>query len=195
MPKTKDKPKKEKPPKLTPFEREVADMERDCSELDKKIAEAKDHIKTLKEDKAGLVHKIRRTIRGLTEPCPLFDKKPSSEANGKPETKPASGKPDDWRSTSIAALGIAAKTVDALATADITTVGKLADFTAKASTDGLSDWWNRIKGIGKAAAEKVEKAMEKFWQEHPRIDQLCAGDVDDGGPAKRAERDKELQPA
>lgn len=140
---------------------ELTEMERECQKAESAYLESKEETRDLKEVFEAKVTELRRRVRAATEPLPLLD---GVEVN------------DDWRSTSIATLGLAAKTVDALATADLTTVGRLADFTAR-----LSDWRFRVHGISKAAAEKVESALEKFLADNPQ--------------ETATEADKELQPA
>jgi hypothetical protein len=85
---------------------------------------------------------------------PLFDSV-SSESPIEPAVDP-----NAWRSVAIDALldhGVSAKHVEKLRDADITTLGKLADMSAS----GLS-WYADIKGIGEAAAEKIQDAAQAW---------------------------------
>lgn len=67
---------------------------------------------------------------------------------------------ESWKGTPLTELSIPSKILDHLAEGRLTTLGELATFT--------SDPFNKLtdlKGIGEKAAEKVEAALEKFWQQ------------------------------
>lgn len=87
----------------------------------------------------------RRAKNGTTEP--LF-----------PDAKPAPSVYDEdaWRAAPIAALDLPPKTVKALAEARIETMGALADFTASGAP------LTKIKGVGKAAVDRISDESERF---------------------------------
>lgn len=67
---------------------------------------------------------------------------------------------ESWKGTPLTELSIPSKLLDHLAEGRLTTLGELATFT--------SDPFNKLtdlKGIGEKAAEKVDAALEKFWQQ------------------------------
>jgi len=104
--------------------------------------------------------------------------------NGKGST-PAS--PNAWRRQKIAVLpGLAPKTIDLLAEAGLTTLGRLSDYMGKYGTT----WANGLKGIGEVAATKIEDAWARFWADHPEFCQPEDEEADDakeGGEAEEVE--------
>jgi len=95
------------------------------------------------------------------EQLPLFD-------------DPADDAPDAWRLVDISTLGLPDRVHAALVEANLKTIGAIADFTR------LGDELTMIDGIGEAAAEKISKATERYFAEHPVRDP-DALEPEDGG--------------
>lgn len=73
---------------------------------------------------------------------------------------PASETIVDWRQVRMDSFGLSDAVVASLTAADLMTLGAISDWCKdKPLTD--------IKGIGQAKGEQIEKAMERFWSEHP----------------------------
>jgi len=86
-------------------------------------------------------------------PGSIVEPEPESETGPEPD-------PDAWRAVPLASLkGIPARTLKALAESRIETIGDVARLGEK----GLS--LTDVKGIGEAAAEKINAALEEFWRE------------------------------
>lgn len=74
----------------------------------------------------------------------------------------AADEPDGWQDVPLseALAGVPASVIEALAEANLTTVGELADWIA---ADGGRHRLTDIKGIGEAKAEQIQQALEAFW--------------------------------
>ena len=70
--------------------------------------------------------------------------------------------PEAWRSVTIGQLDLPARIAESLHEAELSTIGAIADFTAKLAL-------TEIAGIGPAAAEKIEQALEAFWAANPQM--------------------------
>lgn len=147
-------------------------IELEIAEKDSKIQKCEDIVEREKKTQKGLeaeretlVDALRKLIRGedagLNQP-PLPFAAADENAGGSPEpAKPAPVKKKPWRSVTIEELGIG---YDSLREAGISTLGRLADFTA--ANKKLID----LKGVGQSKVEKIEKAVEKYWAENPPED-------------------------
>lgn len=93
---------------------------------------------------------------------------PFSQGDEAPDaTEPVDPDDDAWRGVTLESLGIIGKTLEHLEANEppITTIGAVCDFQAKPyKPNQLLD----IKGIGKAAAQKIEDAVAKYWIDNPR---------------------------
>lgn len=77
-----------------------------------------------------------------------------------------------WKSARIECLGIPKVLVDALHESQIDTIGDIIT---------LSDsgrYFEDIKGIGPEASATICSALERYWELHPRVENV---DGDDGG--------------
>lgn len=108
-----------------------------------------------KKEYDGAVLQLRALIRAQTEDLPLFD--------GLGE-KAEEAVDDSWRAVELASLDLSAKVLENLDGARLTTIGELADYSANGGR------LTQVAGIGPAAAEKIEDALETFWANHPGLD-------------------------
>ena len=127
---------------------------------------AKKRVESLQAD-------LNEFIRRSNEKLPLFD--------GKAVSPPAAETSDEtWREVPIDTLslecGLSESIVNKLVEAEITTIGKLADWTK--SEKRLTD----IAGIGGAKAEQIEAAMDKFWGSRPAASAVADAEADDDEP-------------
>lgn len=91
-----------------------------------------------------------------TPPLPFPAHEEKHETNGQATTGD-----EYWRLTPLAELGITGPLAEKLEAEKLTTLGAIADYTAK---NRLTD----IKGIGEKAAETIENACTEFWKKHPK---------------------------
>jgi Phage integrase protein. len=82
--------------------------------------------------------------------------------------------PEAWRPFELARLDLPPSVVQALADADLTTMGQLCDYTNNGGL--LTD----IKKIGAGKAEKIDLACEKFWAEHPEFGEAAGEPAESG---------------
>lgn len=135
--------------------------ERECQDAEELMEEAKAEAKAAKDkyDNAVLrLRKLCRVARSATSPGPLFEK---------PEDGPPPQENDGWRQVPIQeAIGdaVSGGTIEKLQEAELTTVGKLADFCEKQGQAGHQRPLCTIKGIGEAKAEAIELALVKFHE-------------------------------
>lgn len=159
-----------------------------AAELDVARAESfwkgmKEEAKEAKADFDRKVSILRRLIQESREDLPLFDggksstaddvtnfdpaaEGESSQADTTDTATPTAIPPDDdsWREIGLEDLSLTESLLTKLYSANLDTVGELADFTA--SGKQLVD----IDGVGPAAAEKIEGAMDRFWLEWGKKD-------------------------
>ena len=120
---------------------------KDWKDLQAQAAEAK-------KEYDGAVLVIRALIRAQTEDLPLFDnlgEKSEEDAD------------NSWREVELSSLDLSAKVLENLDAARLTTIGELADYSANGGR------LTQVAGIGPAAAEKIEDALEGFWANHPGL--------------------------
>lgn len=93
-----------------------------------------------------------------SEPMPLFDQ---AHRNG----LPAVPQDDSWRDVPLcdALPSLTTPVLRKLADAELTTLGKLADFTAAERSPGRFNQICDVKGIGKETATKIDAALDAFW--------------------------------
>lgn len=131
-------------------------VEREVADSESKWKSAQSVAKMCKEEYELAVDRLRLTIRAAHEPT-LFDGKDEDEAAADDET---------WRDAPIDDLvgcGLKAGIAQLLAEKNITTIGKLADYTSN-GYDRLTD----IEGIGAGKAEQIDEALQAYWVKHPR---------------------------
>jgi DNA-directed RNA polymerase alpha subunit len=80
----------------------------------------------------------------------------------------AGGTGEAWRDVSVDELNLAGRLAAALVAAGLGTLGGLADYTA--AEKRLTD----IKGIGQAAAEKIEKKLDQWWEKNPLAKEVAS---------------------
>lgn len=90
--------------------------------------------------------------------------KPAKNITNGPES--LSGQDDSWKAVKLDSLEpkIAAAKLAALAEQDVTTIGELLSFQQK-----HGEWWaKRVKGFGAGGLEQLDRALDKYWDTHPR---------------------------
>lgn len=90
--------------------------------------------------------------------------KPAKNITNGPES--LSGQDDSWKAVKLDSLEpkIAAAKLAALAEHDVTTIGELLSLQEK-----HGEWWaKRVKGFGAGGQEQLDRALDKYWDSHPR---------------------------
>lgn len=126
---------------------------------DEEVEDAKEVLKLAKARHEAAVTRVMRLIDEARVPPErtLFDDEPNFRSEPTPSSE--SQTDDSWRIVSLNEVlaelpeGIRAS----LREADLTTMGQLADFT---EDNPLTD----LAGIGPTKAEKIEQALEAFWE-------------------------------
>jgi hypothetical protein len=119
-------------------------------------------LKAAKSSLEEINAKIGLAIDEIDQPgLPFSEPGLTSPAETKTEAEPT--QEDAWREVPLheALGGLSIKIFDALKQANLTTVGQLADWI---NADGGRNRLTDLAGIGKAKGEKIEEAMEKFWE-------------------------------
>lgn len=129
----------------------IRSAEKAVSKWESKLGELKEAVKLAQCNLREAVRDLRETIADGTGRLPFSEGDASGQAGNNGEA---------WRSVSLEELGLPFRSFSALMGAEITTLGALADHTAKAR---LTD----IEGIGEKAAEKIEKRLEQWWEKNP----------------------------
>lgn len=124
-----------------------------CLEWEEAHAHAGELKKTMEKNQArlnGVAADIVAIRSGnYTPPLPF----------GLDELAPEATGPDAWKAVPLSSLGLSPKVIEKLEDAGLRTLGALAAWT-KPLTD--------VKGIGEAAAEKIEEATARYWKENPQ---------------------------
>lgn len=153
-------------PELLKLLEEIKKAEADCQIAERQWNGLKEETKEAKENYDAKVNRLRSLAKQTASPGPLF-----GSANGKPASTSANGKPDEddaWKDTPISDLCrfmkhgkklITPALVKKLEDAKLDTLGKLCDHIAK------DKWVTDVDGIGKAAADKIDDAIEMFLEE------------------------------
>lgn len=141
----------------------VARLEKLSDEAAKKAKEAKKRHESAIEDHFALEQELDSGQQRL----PFGPDEPATAAA---PSSPAPAEPDEtWKVVPLATLGIddelPAGLLAKLEDAGLKTVGDVADHT-KPDQAGRSKQLVDIKGIGQAAAAKIETALEQFWAKH-----------------------------
>jgi hypothetical protein len=130
------------------------------------VKQAKKVLEGCEADHAHAVARLQEVIQKWTGPVGpnLFDQRPE---------------PDDaWRGCDLGELvllgGLTEAQVEKLEGWEppIRTMGELCDFLAGPPQRHYTD----LPGFGAAKAEKLEEAMAKFWERHPRAGEAAAAD-------------------
>jgi len=151
---------KDLPRASLPDDIKVARLE--LQEREAELAQAAEAYKQARAAVAAAQAKLNSLIDDYISPEPSLFDQPD-------ETKDDSGSnPDWWRDVPIAELGLPQGIVQRLAEAAIETIGQLATHTE--SGQHLTD----IPGIGQAKAEKIEDALQTFWERN--TDKLQSSD-------------------
>lgn len=146
---------------------QTRELESRASSIAVEVESLKDDLKSAKQRYDDAVDELRDLIRRGPDaqarlPFPEDDgpRELGHVTITKPLTTNTSTEPDEsWKPTPIVELESLPQPIkDKLLDAGISTVGELADYTSQGNQ--LTD----IKGIGAAKAEKIEAAMEKFWE-------------------------------
>lgn len=91
------------------------------------------------------------------------DDAPSEEFDDEKPILKATG---EWTLVKLDTLPFKPRVLKAMAKAEITTMGELADFTTLKG----QWWWKDIPGVGEAAAQEIEDITAKFWSANPQVD-------------------------
>lgn len=91
------------------------------------------------------------------------DDAPSEEFDDEKPILKATG---EWTLVKLDTLPFKPRVLKAMAKAEITTMGELADFTALKG----QWWWKDIPGVGEAAAQEIEDITARFWAANPQVD-------------------------
>lgn len=121
------------------------------------VAERASDLKAAKGELAGAEKKLRSLIENDE---PLFQ---AAAQNGKVATTESDQRyrdcDDAWRPVKLADLpGLTVGDVTNLGCVDVNTLGELADWTAQGHNR-----LDQIKGIGEAAANRIEDAVAAYW--------------------------------
>ena len=165
-------------------ERAIQESEAQVGECAVTLARLKAEAKKVSKLLDAAVERLATLKARGPDRYPLLDRppEPAEAATAGPETDDDD---EPWRATPISSLGLTDGAIDALAEADIQTVGDLTDHVKRHG----DFWWRDIAGIGEQCAEKISDAMVKFWEEHP---EYCRGgseaaDSTEGGTSDEAE--------
>jgi len=155
------------PPEITAAHKRVVELRRRCAD---DLADLKELRKTLRAAEAYLDDLLGDAEGGQGR---MFDE------NGEPTVQAANGAPtkvlsligvddddDDWREIDLDRLpgpGLTPGILKKLAenSTPITTLGELTDWM---NVNG-DFWYRKIRGIGKAAVDRIADACEAFWTE------------------------------
>jgi hypothetical protein len=122
----------------------LVEQEKKVAELAEDWADRKSEAAAAKGVHDTAVAELRRLIRAQNESNPLFDG-PAPE-------------PEAWREVRLDTLGFSSAILENLTEANLETIGQIADWTSSGSR------LVNIAGVGPAAAEKIEDALEAFWK-------------------------------
>lgn len=128
----------------------IRSVQRRIETIEQKLADAKEEVAAFKSDLKLANKELREEIADGTGRLPF--KEPGDQASSNGEA---------WRGAPIGELELPLKLCNALADAGLGTLGALADYTA--AEKRLTD----IKGVGQAAAEKIEKKLDQWWEKYP----------------------------
>jgi len=124
-----------------------------ASALKKRMEKQQEHLNKLIGEK-------KAAKRGGYTPRLPFGKTDDSPAEE--PTAAAEVADEAWKQVGLDSLGITGKLAETLTEAGLSTLGKIADYTA--SGKQLTD----IDGVGPAKAEKIEEACTEYWAANPR---------------------------
>ena len=124
-------------------------------------------LKAAKVSLKAAVDTVQRLCARGPETLPLFDRATTvpgaAEAVASPPEQPA----DEWRCVAIEGnLELPKGLIGKLEVADIVTLGELVD--AQGGQDGRHKGLRDIKGVGKAAVDKIEDAIEAYFRDNPQ---------------------------
>jgi DNA-binding PadR family transcriptional regulator len=122
-------------------------QEKEVARLAEEWADAKSEAAAAKGVHDTAVAELRRLIRAQNESNPLFD-------DPEPE-------PEEWREVRLDSLDIGEKLLEKVHDAGLETIGAISDWIAKGNR------LVNIAGVGPAASEKLEDALEHFWATQP----------------------------
>lgn len=133
------------------WEKDVIRLGAECREAKEIWQSAKEDASEKKKAYDALVDSLIEATRD--QPMPLF----GENKNGVHPSVNGDGD-ESWREVSIATLGLPAGLVAKLKDANIEILGQLANFTSEGNI------LEQIAGVGQAAARKIEKAVERYWE-------------------------------
>jgi hypothetical protein len=130
----------------------------DLEESRDTVKEAESHLELINED-------ISKSIFEIENPAPLY------AVQALPNGKKGAGKPavagpaegdESWRETPVreALPGLGKKVYEGMESKQLSTLGKLIDWKNK---DAGANWFTDIPGVGKAAVDKIDDAIEAFF--------------------------------
>lgn len=142
---------------------------------ERELADAQAMVKARKSELEVATANVMSIIDNMvqrTTPLPLFDG--LLDGLG-PSCSPASSPSTDdesWRAHPMNLLDLPPGIVDALADAELRTVGDLEQFSKQGNQ--LTD----VMGIGHVRAEMIESALERFWESRAAQQDDDDGDAD-----------------
>jgi hypothetical protein len=148
---------------------------------DARIEEAAENLKAMKASREAAVAAFRRIAREINEAAEpnLFTQPPEGdccfdptplnmEFSGPFPADPPAEQDESWREVPLSDLidlGAPKKIVDALATVGVNTMGDFNKWSQPNDQQYQKTVTNQgFKGVGPAALEKFEQALEKFWE-------------------------------
>ena len=134
----------------------IRSAEKEVSKWEGKLGELKESVKLAQCNLREAVRDLREEIADGTGRLPFE------------EGDQAGGTGEAWRDVSVDELNLAGRLAAALVAAGLGTLGGLADYTA--AEKRLTD----IKGIGQAAAEKIEKKLDQWWEKNPLAKEVAS---------------------
>lgn len=163
----------------------IAEAEKACRDAYRAMEQAKKAAKTAKahyEELCGelgeiILEETGKRPRSLFTPPATAKPAQNETKTAQPETitvKTESPTNDDgsWREVPLASLGLPKGLLDKLTKVGIETIGKLQEYqepTAGGWIPSLAD----IKGIGEAALNKLTVALDHFWAERAKKQQIA----------------------
>lgn len=163
---------------------EIAELERECQEAETAFEKAKKAAKEAREFFDLKVSELRKAIRAISTPMPLYEPKngqqtapinPDLESVLEAESDQDQAEQDEEAlatplSEVFAEAGLSEAITSCFYRKNLQTVGDLAKWTAAEPWPGAgyNNELHDLEGIGDVKAEKVEEALEKFWEKRRR---------------------------
>lgn len=175
------KAKKHKPEwskeELVEYANRMGDLEDSIRKHDAEIEDLRQDLKSEKELRAGKVQELRRLAfeKKHPEAHPLFKASANGQhkGNGQPAVAGPTEEDKEWRGVAIreAMPKLPKKVYEGMDAKNLKTMGELCDWRNK---DGGANWITDLPGVGKAAADKIDDAIEAFFDQRRKRDSALA---------------------